>query len=78
MNRFRICLSESVSKPFLDCRKGTVAFREIRKVFFMFRSMLPVLNLYVVKSRVRWGGILPAICRLQAFHCRCGCCPMMK
>lgn len=53
MNRSRICLSESVSKPFLDCRKGTVAFREIRKVFFMFRSMLPVLNLYVVKSSVR-------------------------
>lgn len=48
-----ISLSESVSKPFLDCRKGTEAFREMRKAFFMFRSMLPVLNLYVVKSRVR-------------------------
>ncbi len=53
INWSSISLSVSLSKPFLDCRKGTEAFREIRKVFFMFRSMLPVLNLYVVKSSVR-------------------------
>ena len=43
-------------------------FREIFNVFFIFRYILPVLNLYVVKRSVRCGDMRPAIFRLHALH----------
>ena len=50
-------------------------FREIFNVFFIFRYILPVLNLYVVKRSVRCGDMRPAIFRLHALHFLWGCCP---